>query len=115
MKNIKFKIVILVFLALILLYSCAEKEVKTEEKDMDMEERTFTLEELSEYDGKDEKPAYIAIEGVVYDVTDVGQWKDGNHNGFDAGKDLTEEIKTLSPHGVSKLKKLKVMGTLVDK
>ena len=37
----------------------------------------FTLEELAAYDGQNGSPAYIAIDGVVYDVTDVPQWTNG--------------------------------------
>ena len=72
----------------------------------------LTIDELAQYNGKDGNPAYIAVEGVIYDVSDVLQWKDGEHNGFSAGNDLTEEIKTISPHGVSKLQGLPVVGTL---
>ena len=72
----------------------------------------LTVDELAQYNGKDGNPAYIAVDGVIYDVSDVPQWKDGEHNGFSAGNDLTEEIKTVSPHGVSKLKGLPVVGTL---
>jgi predicted heme/steroid binding protein len=74
----------------------------------------LTADELAQYDGKDGQPAYIAVDGVIYDVTDVPQWRNGDHNGFTAGKDLTEEIKTISPHGVSKLKGLPVVGKLID-
>lgn len=76
------------------------------------EEKTFTLDELEEYDGKDGAKAYIAIDGVVYDVTDVEPWAGGEHNDYEAGKDLTEEIKTESPHGVSKLEGVPVVGKL---
>lgn len=75
-------------------------------------EKIFTLDELEEYDGKDGAKAYIAVEGVVYDVTDVEPWAGGEHNGYEAGKDLTEEIKTESPHGVSKLKGIHIVGKL---
>ncbi|WP_036931397.1 cytochrome b5 domain-containing protein [Proteocatella sphenisci] len=76
------------------------------------EEKTFTLDELEEYDGKDGAKAYIAVDGVVYDVTDVKPWSGGEHNGYEAGKDLTEEIKNVSPHGVSKLEGITVVGKL---
>lgn len=76
------------------------------------EEKTFTLDELEEYDGKDGAKAYIAVDGVVYDVTDVEPWAGGEHNDYEAGKDLTEEIKTESPHGVSKLEGIPVVGKL---
>ncbi len=77
------------------------------------EGKVFTLDELAKFDGKNGSPAYVAVDGVVYDVTNVPEWKGGDHWGrFSAGKDLTTEIKTVSPHGVSKLKGLPVVGTL---
>lgn len=76
----------------------------------------LTIEELAEFDGKDGARAYIAVDGVVYDVTDVREWAGGSHWGkFTAGLDLTTEIKTLSPHGVSKLSGVPVVGKIVDK
>ena len=77
-------------------------------------ETTMTPEELSHYNGQNGNPAYIAVDGVIYDVSSVSPWNGGNHNGFTAGQDLTEEIKTISPHGVSKLNGLPVIGTLTD-
>ncbi len=74
----------------------------------------LTLEELSEYDGKNGNPAYIAVDGVIYDVTDIPMWKNGDHNGFSAGRDLSDEIKNISPHGVSKLGDLPVVGKLEE-
>lgn len=74
----------------------------------------LTLDQLSQYDGQNGNPAYISVDGTIYDVTNVPQWKDGEHNGFSAGKDLTEEIKNISPHGVSKLKGLPVVGKLAE-
>ncbi|MDO5062299.1 MAG: cytochrome b5 domain-containing protein [Peptostreptococcaceae bacterium] len=92
----------------------ASTESQNENKDMenDTEQMEFTLEELAEFNGKDGKPAYIAVDGVVYDVTDLPAWKDGGHNGFEAGQDLTEAIKKDSPHGVAKLDGVPVVGTL---
>lgn len=75
-------------------------------------EKIFTLTELSKYNGQNGNPAYIAVDGIVYDVSNVREWRNGTHNGFDAGKDLTEEIKNISPHGVSKLKGIPVVGKL---
>jgi predicted heme/steroid binding protein len=54
------------------------------------------------------------VDGVIYDVTNVPQWRNGEHNGFSAGQDLTDEIKSISPHGVSKLKTVPVVGRLAD-
>jgi predicted heme/steroid binding protein len=79
------------------------------------EMRTFTLEELSQYNGKDGQPAYVAVDGVVYDVTNVEAWKDGEHkNGLTAGNELTEEITNQSPHGIKVLEGLPIVGELVE-
>lgn len=56
-------------------------------------ERIFTLEELAEYDGARGKPAYVAVEGVVYDVSREATWGGGSHFGLLAGRDLTKEFK----------------------
>jgi len=76
--------------------------------------KIFTLEELSTYDGNDGRPAYVAVDGIVYDLTNSGAWKNGRHNGFTAGRDLTEEIINVSPHGVKNLEGIPIVGKLAD-
>lgn len=76
-------------------------------------EREFTLDELAEFDGKDGKPAYVAVDGVVYDLTNSAAWKNGQHNGFQAGRELTDAIKNESPHGVGNLDGMPIVGKLV--
>ena len=93
-----------------LVTSCKAKTNEASEVELE----NFTLVELSKYNGVEGNPAYIAVDGIVYDVTNIPQWKNGQHNGFEAGKDLTEEIKNLSPHGVSKLSKAKKVGRLLQ-
>ena len=70
----------------------------------------LTLEELKQYDGQNGNPAYIAVDGVIYDVTNVKEWSGGKHNGYTAGQDLTDIIKNKSPHGVAKLQGVPVVG-----
>lgn len=70
--------------------------------------KIFTLEELALYNGKNGQPAYIAVNGTVYDVTDVGVWKNGDHNGYEAGKDLTDFF----PHDTSRLEYGEIVGIL---
>lgn len=74
----------------------------------------LTLEELKQYDGQNGNSAYVAVDGVIYDVTNVPEWKDGKHNGYTAGQDLTDIIKNKSPHGLAKLQGVPVVGELVD-
>ena len=73
---------------------------------------TLTIEELAKYDGTNGNKAYIAIDGKIYDVTDIAPWKGGNHHGYTAGKDLTNEIKTVAPHGMTPIEKLTPIGTI---
>lgn len=60
----------------------------------------FTLEQLRQYDGRGGRPAYVAYEGRVYDLTDSAMWADGDHEGIhEAGQDLTEAQQD-APHDV---------------
>jgi predicted heme/steroid binding protein len=77
-------------------------------------EKVFTLQELAAFNGKDGKSAYVAVDGVVYDLTKIGSWKNGEHHGIKAGTDATKKI-TSSPHGKQVLKKLPVVGKLAQK
>ena len=74
----------------------------------------LTLDQLKQYDGKNGNPAYVAVDGIIYDVTNVKAWKNGEHNGYSAGNDLTDIIKNKSPHGVKNLEGLPIVGKLVD-
>lgn len=78
-----------------------------------MAEKTFTLEELSKFDGQNGNKAYVAVNGVVYDVSGIEAWKGGKHHGNLAGKDITEALKR-APHGDKVLAGLPVVGKLAD-
>ena len=73
----------------------------------------LTLDQLKQFDGKNGNPAYVAVDGILYDVSNVGPWKNGDHNGYSAGNDLTDIIKNTSPHGVKNLEGLPIVGKLV--
>lgn len=77
-------------------------------------ELELTLEELAQFNGEDGNKAYVAVDGVIYDVTDSELWKNGAHNGYGAGNDLTEIIKNESPHGLSTLSRVPVVGRIVE-
>ena len=72
---------------------------------------TFTAEELAKYNGKDGNPAYVAVDGKVYDLSSVPQWNGGSHAGgtLSAGMDQSEAIMR-SPHGKDVLSKLPIVG-----
>jgi predicted heme/steroid binding protein/uncharacterized membrane protein len=74
--------------------------------------RVFTPQQLSFYDGRNGKPAYIAVDGIVYDVSESKYWENGIHQDMHyAGVDLSSEINE-SPHGRDVLKKLPRVGVL---
>lgn len=75
-------------------------------------QREFTLEELSKYNGKNGNPAYVSVNGTVYDVTNNAAWAAATHFGFAAGNDLTGAFNSChaSP---SILEKLSIVGKLV--
>lgn len=72
----------------------------------------YSAEELSHFDGREGRPAYIAYNGALYDVTGSRHWKDGSHfKKHNAGNNLTELLKT-APHGEEKVFAMPVAGTL---
>ncbi len=73
--------------------------------------QVFTVESLSQYDGKDGRRAYYAYEGKVYDVTESDLWKDGQHYGLAAGTDLTGKLGE-APHGTEVFARVPLVGTL---
>jgi predicted heme/steroid binding protein len=90
-----------------------EVDVEADEKAVEEEAElpTFTREELAKFNGEDGNKAYVAYEGLVYDVTDVPQWKNGKHNGQIAGTDITGIMEN-APHGTSKLEGLTIVGKM---
>jgi predicted heme/steroid binding protein len=62
------------------------------------EERLFTEQELRRFDGED-GPAYVAFQGVVYDVSGCPRWRRGMHEQLHfPGLDLTSAMPA-APHG----------------
>lgn len=60
-------------------------------------------------------PAYVIIEGTVYDVSDISAWKDGKHFGITAGVDVTETLQTCHKNIGNVINKLRVVGVLEQK
>ena len=73
----------------------------------------ITRQQLQENNGKNGKPAYVAYQGKVYEVTESSFWMEGDHLGMhQAGKDLTEELE-MAPHKDENLQRVKLVGDLV--
>ncbi len=76
--------------------------------------RRFTKKELAHYDGKAGRPAFIAFEGRVYDVSRSFLWQDGRHQVLHtAGVDLTADLDQ-APHGADLLERCPVIGVLEE-
>lgn len=58
--------------------------------------KKFTKETLANYNGKNGRPAYIAFNGRVYDVTNNSHWLNGENKGIHAGCDVSL-VLTQSP------------------
>ncbi len=70
----------------------------------------FTLSELATYTGANGSTAYIAVSGVVYDVTNV--FVNGKHQGLQLGGTDATQAFASSPHSASLLATLTVVGSL---
>ncbi len=74
----------------------------------------MTKSELAKFDGRDGRPAYVAVNGTLYDVTASPLWKGGDHQGaHQAGADLTEELKG-APHVRMVVERFPVVGKLEE-
>ena len=75
----------------------------------------LTPQQLKEFDGKNGRPAYVAVDGIIYDVTTSRLWRGGDHDPSHgeakAGQDLSEALK-LAPHSVENLHRFPVVGQL---
>ena len=77
-------------------------------------EKEFTLEELAEYNGTNGKPPYVAINGIVYDMSHIRPWASGTHFGLRAGNNLTTQFMGCHRGAQSVLNKLIQVGILVQ-
>ena len=74
--------------------------------------KKFTPEELADYNGAGNQPAYIAYHGRVYDVSASGLWAGGAHMaGHFAGSDLSAEFPE-APHGEEVFARYPQVGVL---
>ena len=77
------------------------------------------MDDLPEYsrsyvalqNGQDKPEIWVALHGLIYDVTRSRLWRDGKHYEHWAGQDLTDELKD-APHDSKVFEKFKVIGKL---
>lgn len=75
--------------------------------------KEMTTDQLTAFDGKEGRPAYIAYKGIIYDITNSRFWKNGSHMmKHHAGMDLTETLR-LAPHGEDKVLAMPQIGMCV--
>ena len=74
--------------------------------------QAFTKQELAAYNGKNGMPAYVAVNGIVYDVTGSAAWGAATHFGLSAGNDLTPQFSSCHA-GQPILQKLPQVGRMI--
>jgi predicted heme/steroid binding protein len=84
----------------------------TEETQTVIPDRYITDVELAENNGMDGKPTYVAVDGIVYDVSNNTLWTQGLHFGNRSGRDLSVEYSACHA-GRPRLDKLPIVGRLV--
>jgi predicted heme/steroid binding protein len=75
-------------------------------------QKEFTLEELATYNGASGRAAYVAVNGIVYDLSKEATWGGGTHFGLYAGKNLSTEFMGCHKGMVEILNKLPKVGLL---
>lgn len=75
--------------------------------------QTFSREQLTQFTGMNGMPAYVSVNGVVYDVTNNAAWSLATHFGLKAGNDLTGEFASCHAGQNWILAQLKPVGRLV--
>ena len=73
-------------------------------------EKTFTIAELAKFDGNNGNPPYVAVDGVVYDMT--GIFQNGKHYSHFAGQELSKAFYL--KHAKSQITKYPAVGRLVN-
>ena len=73
--------------------------------------KEFDRKELSEFNGQDGRPVYVAHGGRVFDVSESKMWKGGLHmKRHRAGQDLSRDIHA-APHGPEVFERYPQVGT----
>ena len=75
-------------------------------------DKTISEQDLHESDGQEGRPAFVAYEGKVYNVSQSRLWRKGVHvRRHQAGHDLTADFAA-APHDASVLERVPLVGAL---
>lgn len=106
----KLALLLIMLLLISIVASCSSNQTTTQ--------KVFTVQELAKYNGKNGSPAYIAVNGIVYDVSNSRDFVNGVHKDCSecvAGADATA-LLSKSPHASGKgqddITKLPKVGSL---
>jgi predicted heme/steroid binding protein len=80
---------------------------------MEDEHPLFSRAQLALRNGQDRPEVWVALHGVIYDVSKSRLWNKGKHYEHWAGQDLTDELPD-APHNEKVFDKFKVVGKLAD-
>jgi len=102
--------IIMVLSALFVVFSVGPRLKGSKKTPRIPKDRRFDPLTLSAFDGKEGRPAFIAYNGTVYDVSNSRFWKNGIHMRHLAGQDLSGSLSK-APHGEEKLRDIPVAGS----
>lgn len=71
----------------------------------------YTKSQLALRNGQDKPEIWVALNGIIYDVTGSRLWKKGLHYEHWAGQDLSDELAD-APHTGSVFMKFEKVGKL---
>lgn len=73
--------------------------------------KKYSRAQLALRNGQDKPQIWVALRGIIYDVTDSRLWRAGKHYEHWAGQDLTDELAE-APHTDKVFEKFKAIGLL---
>lgn len=71
----------------------------------------YTISQLALRNGQDKPQIWVAVDGIIYDVSESRLWRNGKHYEHWAGQDLTSELKD-APHSKSVFARFKKVGKI---
>jgi predicted heme/steroid binding protein len=71
----------------------------------------YTKSQLALRNGQDKPQIWVALNGIIYDVTESRLWRNGKHYEHWAGQDLTDELAD-APHTETVFERFAAVGKL---